>query len=176
MNFVRSALRSWRFVFCFFQIFAFFGISKSVAGTSQDTFLKPPASAAPWTWWHWVSGTITNESELFSDLRPGTKGELQRSLRSNPFMAGQFPIRPCHRVPAEIAAGVYGHKSLFINVERPLEPRGSMGGALQEAALGGGRFARKAGLFEVTASLIQRSLGPDGNATKHASCYEILHP
>jgi hypothetical protein len=65
---------------------------------------------------------------------------------------------------------------LFINVARPLEPRGSMGGALQEAALRGSRFARKARLFEVTASLIQRSLGSDGNATKHASCYEILHP
>src|SRR6185312_2200468 len=46
---------------------AILGASPYAAADLQSGFAQPPASAAPRTWWHWISGNISSQG-ITADL------------------------------------------------------------------------------------------------------------
>ena len=68
-------------------------------GRVEDSFLNPPESAKPWTWWHWIDGNITREGithDLEAMSRAGLGGALifnvKLGLPDGPvrFMTGEW--------------------------------------------------------------------------------------
>ena len=51
-------------------------------GDLEASFLDPPESAKPWTWWHWIDGNITKEG-ITGDLEAMSRAGLGGALIFN---------------------------------------------------------------------------------------------
>ncbi|MCP4313848.1 MAG: hypothetical protein GY790_21550 [Bacteroidetes bacterium] len=59
--------------------------SQSSSGSEiglEESFVSPPESAKPWTWWHWIDGNITREG-ITSDLEAMSQAGLGGALIFN---------------------------------------------------------------------------------------------
>ena len=57
----------------------------AAAESLESGFLKPPASARPHTWWHWMNGNITREgitADLEAMARVGSGGNGGKVLEA----------------------------------------------------------------------------------------------
>jgi hypothetical protein len=54
----------------------------------ETSFLKPPESARPWTWWHWMNGCVSREG-ITADLEAMKRAGLRGAFM---FNVDQLPI------------------------------------------------------------------------------------